>query len=338
MTIVKMHNVMYFIDNKIMKRTITAITAFFAAAVIALSVGARTAAAHSDGGYIKWVDFNASYLTLNKVYELDVKTHKEETHFGFVETLAYIAARNGNKFSHKKDMEHLSKLIKLRQSGKTTQDIMGENKYFNYYKQAYGAIFAEYIGYYKQNDKLEYGLKAYFPFPQGYWFSGSDDFGNSRSYGFKRVHLGHDMFGSIGTPIIAVEGGIITELGWNRYGGWRIGVRSFDSLRYYYYAHLRKDRPYAKGLVKGSIVEAGQVIGYLGVTGYSGKENKNMKTKPHLHFGLQLIFDKSQEDGKGEIWIDVYNLVRFLAKNRAKVKKDAETGEYYSVDLRKAIV
>ncbi len=46
--------------------------------------------------------------------------------------------------------------------------------------------------------------------------------------------------GSIGTPIIAVESGTIEALGWNQYGGWRIGIRSFDKKRYYYYAHLRK--------------------------------------------------------------------------------------------------
>ena len=53
--------------------------------------------------------------------------------------------------------------------------------------------------------------------------------------------------GSIGTPIIAVESGIIEQLGWNQYGGWRIGIRSFDGKRYYYYAHLRKDHPYVEG-------------------------------------------------------------------------------------------
>lgn len=32
--------------------------------------------------------------------------------------------------------------------------------------------------------------------------------------------------GSIGTPIIAVESGVVEHLGWNQYGGWRIGIRS----------------------------------------------------------------------------------------------------------------
>jgi len=116
---------------------------------------------------------------------------------------------------------------------------------------------------------------------------------------------------------MAVEGGTVTELGWNRYGGWRIGITSKDTKRFYYYAHLRKNKPFAEGLAKGSEVRAGQLIGYLGATGYSDKENANMKCNAHLHFGLQLIFDESQKDCNSEIWIDVYPLVRFLSKNRA---------------------
>lgn len=287
-------------------------------------------------GHIKWVDFNAHAQTMNKVYELDVQTHKDKNHHRFTEVLAYLAVKNGNKFNVNKDATNLNKLIARLDKGETVNEIMADNKYYKYYTEAYNAIFADYIGFYKQGEEIKYGLKAYFPFAKGYWYTGSDDFGNSRNYGFKRVHLGHDMFGSVGTPITAVEGGIVTEFGWNRFGGWRIGIRSHDNLRYYYYAHLRKDRPYAPDIKKGSIIESGQVVGYLGVTGYSFKENKNMGTKPHLHFGIQLIFDPSQEDGNGEIWIDVYNICKFLNKNRATVQK-TDTGDFVSTDLRKGI-
>ena len=79
------------------------------------------------------------------------------------------------------------------------------------------------------------------------------------------------MMGQIGTPIIAVESGYVEALGWNQYGGWRIGIRSFDKKRYYYYAHLRQKSPFQKGLKEGSVVTAGDVIGYMGHTGYSKK-------------------------------------------------------------------
>ena len=54
------------------------------------------------------------------------------------------------------------------------------------------------------------------------------------------------------------------------------------------------------------------------MTGYSDKEDVNLKNcAPHLHFGMQIIFDESQKDGNGEIWIDVYNICRFLSRHRS---------------------
>lgn len=101
--------------------------------------------------------------------------------------------------------------------------------------------------------------------------------------------------------------------------GWRVGIRSFDGKRYYYYAHLRKDHPYAKDLSEGQIVNAGDVIGYLGMTGYSPKENVNNINIPHLHFGVQLIFNDVQKDGTNQIWIDVYQIIEFLRKHTSGV-------------------
>ena len=54
-----------------------------------------------------------------------------------------------------------------------------------------------------------YGIKAFHPLAQGYSYSHYDDFGNSRSYGYKRLHFGNDLMGSIGTPVVAVESGYI---------------------------------------------------------------------------------------------------------------------------------
>lgn len=277
--------------------------------------------------FIKWVDLNASYDIMQKAYELDKATFGKEKHHTFINILAYITAKNGNKFNVKKDLNFFNGLKKQLLSGKTIDDLMGENKYYNHYKKVYSTIFTN---YFEINDNGEYGLTAFHPIAAGYYFRASDDFGNARAYGFKRKHLGHDIFGSMGTPVIAVEDGIVTGLGWNKYGGWRIGISSMDNSRYYYYAHLKKGKPYHIDIKEGAEVKAGQVIGYLGCTGYSTKENKNMDTKPHLHFGLQLIFDESQRDGNGEIWVDVYALCKFLYKNRAKAIKDKATGEFNS--------
>ncbi len=174
----------------------------------------------------------------------------------------------------------------------------------------------------------KYGLKAFLPIARYFPYEEYDDFGVSRSYGYKRQHLGHDMMGQVGTPIIAVESGRVEAMGWNQYGGWRLGIRSFDGKRYYYYAHLRQNYPYHKSLSEGSVVQAGDVIGYMGRTGYSPVENTNNIDTPHLHFGIQLIFDESQKEGNNEIWIDCYQLSKFLAMHRSETWRDPGTKEY----------
>lgn len=291
-----------------------------------------------EKSFIKWVDCNVPYETMLKAYDLDVKYHNsDKVHFDFEKSLAYLAVKNGNKFNVKTDANRLKELEKALIAGKEIDDFYGENKYYKYYVESYEAIFGQFIGEHidtTTNTKC-YGLKNYHPIAANYWYSHYEDFGNSRSYGFKRKHLGHDMMGSTGTPIISVEDGIVADIGWNKYGGWRVGIRSLDNKRSYYYAHLRKGHPYSENLKKGDKVVAGQVIGYLGVTGYSTKENVNMTCKPHLHIGMQLIFDECQIQGPREIWIDMYQITKFLSHNRAKVVKDGK--EFKSINLKKSI-
>ena len=74
---------------------------------------------------------------------------------------------------------------------------------------------------------------------------------------------------------------------------------------------------------------AGDVIGYLGMTGYSAKEDVNNINVPHLHLGIQLIFDEVQKEGPNQIWVDVYHLIDFLKKNRSTVvRSNLDTKDY----------
>lgn len=123
-------------------------------------------------------------------------------------------------------------------------------------------------------------------------------------------------------------------MGWNQYGGWRVGIRSLDGKRYYYYAHLRKDRPFNDLIKEGMTVNAGDVIGYVGRTGYSVTENVNNIEENHLHFGIQLIFDESQKECDNEIWIDVYAITLLLQQNQSEVYRDNNTKEWYSVNQK----
>ena len=66
------------------------------------------------------------------------------------------------------------------------------------------------------------------------------------------------------------------------------------------------------------------------MTGYSVEENVNNINIPHLHFGMQLIFDESQVDSPNEIWINVYEIIEFLKQNRSEVYMSNEkTKDYY---------
>lgn len=285
--------------------------------------------------YIKWVDFKVPYYLLEKTLNIDIKSQQDEVKLSWIDLLSYLAARYGGNFSRYKSKD-LDKLITRLIDGESLSEITADMKYFPYYREAFTAILGEFVGPYEIQTKDEqgniiwvkkYGLKVFSPIARGYYFSHYKDFGDSRSYGYKRVHFGNDLMGSIGTPVIAVEAGIVEAMGWNMYGGWRIGIRSFDKKRYYYYAHLRRGRPFSNTLELGKPVRAGDVIGYMGMTGYSTKENVNNIKVPHLHFGLQLIFDEVQKEGPNQIWVDVYNIVELLQKNKSHVVRDPETKE-----------
>ncbi len=274
----------------------------------------------SDTSYIKWVEFSIPSPILYHAIELDIQSRNREERVDFIELLSYLAAKNYGNFKHltKADVTKAAEILK---EGHPT-----DLKQFPYYLNAYGAILNGWVGEYEVQQKnedgttktiLKYGLKIRHPVKGSY--SDSDDFGNSRSYGFQRKHQGHDFFAATGTPVAAVEDGVVEVMGWNRYGGWRIGIRSFDGQRYYYYAHLRKDSPFAKNLAEGYTVKAGQTIGYVGQTGYSFKENVNNINVPHLHFGIQLIFNEMQKDGNNQIWIDCYQIAKLLLNPPAPV-------------------
>ena len=308
----------------------------------------RSVNAAKQEDIIKWVDFNVPSQAMEYAIKLDTDSKDSEAHLNWIELLACLTAKNGNNFRGFKTGQ-LDTIADSLRKGKTMNELTGDSKYYNYYLNAYSAALSGVVGEYEiqvDDDGSEdgkrwerrYGIKAFSPIAKNYPYNDFDDFGVGRSYGFSRRHLGHDMMGAVGTPIIAIEGGTVEALGWNQYGGWRIGIRSNDSRRYYYYAHLRKDFPYKKSLKVGSVVKPGDVIGYLGRTGYSLTENVNNIRQSHLHIGLQLIFDESQKECNNEIWINVYPIIKLLYRNRCQVVKDQKTKEYSRIyDIREII-
>ena len=328
---------------------------------------ASVSSGSQDGSSIRWVDFDVTAEAMTQAFRCDVATCQQEIHLNWIDLLACLGAAYGGDFSlyQPEDLDQLANRLK---SGIPLEEITAKLAQYPYYREAYGAVLDGMVGLYEieiprseapdfalsdaqllEGDPAaresgsqasedgakvwvtKYGLKAFHPLAAGFSYTHFDDFGTSRSYGYERRHLGHDMMGQTGTPVIAVESGRVEAIGWNQYGGWRLGIRSLDGKRYYYYAHLRKDYPYRKDLQEGSIVTAGDVIGYMGRTGYSATENTNNIDDPHLHFGLQLIFDESRKDEEPEIWINCYELIQFLSVNRSEAVKKEDTGEWERV-------
>lgn len=289
--------------------------------------------------FIKYAEFNVPYEILDKAMKIDVETHDKEVNINWIDILAYLAAKYGGDFKNRYKVADMDEVVSELNAGKSIDELAAKMKFFKYYKDVYTAVLGEFVGNYSiqvgTNENGEavfedkYGLKAFLPIAKTFPYQHYADFGASRTYGYARPHLGHDMMAAVGTPVIAVESGTVEAMGWNQYGGWRIGIRSFDKKRYYYYAHLRKDKPFHEELCEGKVVKAGDVIGYVGRTGYSPKENVNNIETSHLHIGLELIFDESQKECNNEIWVDLYDIVKLLAQNQCAVKRVPESKQFY---------
>lgn len=160
--------------------------------------------------YIKWVDFNVTYEALCKAYDWDVDTYGKKVHINWIELLALEASKTGGEFGESAvaDMDELAG--ELADGTTTVKKEADGLKYYSYYHDAYTAVLGGFVGKYRIEEPKEdgsvkyvekYGLKAFSPIAKGFEYRDYDDFGVSRSYGFKREHLGHDMMGQIGTPI-----------------------------------------------------------------------------------------------------------------------------------------
>ena len=116
-----------------------------------------------------------------------------------------------------------------------------------------------------------------------------DTFNQTRAKG-ERLHEAADIIAPRGTPVHAVDNGIIAKLFKSDLGG--LTIYQFDSTEKFcfYYAHL--DR-YAPNIREGILVKRGDVIGYVGSTGNADP------SAPHLHLAVfELGPDKRWWEGK----------------------------------------
>lgn len=91
--------------------------------------------------------------------------------------------------------------------------------------------------------------------------------------GYTRPHTGVDWANRIGTPILAAGNGTVLKAQWDSGGyGRRVEIQHTNGY-VTAYSHMSS---FGKGIVAGTRVQQGQVIGYVGNTGLS--------TGPHLHY------------------------------------------------------
>ncbi len=126
---------------------------------------------------------------------------------------------------------------------------------------------------------------------QGY---GMTPFAKTGAYG-GNIHNGLDIAGRTGTPVKSAGDGEIIGVGNNgryAYGKW-IAIKHNNGL-VTLYAHLSLQK-----VKKGQKVKAGELIGYVGATGYV--------TGPHLHFTVYApdSFDLYQSSKVSWLWIPV---------------------------------
>jgi murein DD-endopeptidase MepM/ murein hydrolase activator NlpD len=104
----------------------------------------------------------------------------------------------------------------------------------------------------------------------------TDSFGAPRMFGtsFAHLHEGTDVFAAAGTPLVAIERGVLIRVGSDTLGGTKLWLVGATGTRYYY-AHLSA---FAPEVTEGKVVQAGEVIGFVGSTGNA------QGTSAHLHF------------------------------------------------------
>lgn len=89
-------------------------------------------------------------------------------------------------------------------------------------------------------------------------------------------HEGVDLAAPAGTPVHATARGTVTYVGWQTGYGKVVMVKNFGPYATTF-AHLSR---YAKHLKAGDAVRQGEVIGYVGATGWA--------TGPHLHYEVHV--------------------------------------------------
>ena len=163
------------------------------------------------------------------------------------------------------------------------------------------------VDYYDETGKSSKKFLLRKPVPNGKFRSpyGMRRHPISRRY---KLHGGVDWSAPRGTPIIAAGNGIIEKAGWSSGYGKQTILRHANG----YVTSYSHQTAYAKGIRPGARVRQGQVIGFVGSTGYS--------TGPHLHYEVKVNGNR----------VDPMR----IRLPKGKVLKDAELNTFLSEKAR----
>ena len=145
-----------------------------------------------------------------------------------------------------------------------------------------------------------------------YTYNHYDDFGAARTFGGDRAHEGNDLIADAGVPIVSITDGIVRDMNWNNFGGYIVGVLT-DKGTYFYYAHMQG---FNTELHEGDRVKAGDILGYVGNTGY-GPPGTSGKFVTHLHLQIGIKLDGEKE----RLYISPYNIVKYLDQFRVTLRE-----------------
>jgi len=120
-----------------------------------------------------------------------------------------------------------------------------------------------------------------------------------------RPHPGVDYAAPKGTPIKTVGDGVITQIGYNKGMGNYINIRHSNGYTTGY-NHMCK---FARGMKKNKKIQQGDIIGYVGMTGYA--------TGPHLDFRMRKngkLLDPLKHKSPSANPVNPDEMEQFLAK------------------------
>lgn len=213
----------------------------------------------------------------------------------FAEVISFYMIENNFELSERN--------IKLYDIASYSEKVakMKEERYkdFESVKEAYMAIFDDVKYFPVPVSSTEYQIDVSF----------ADGWGSERCYEDEiHYHEGTDIMTSHRrgyVPVVSMTDGAVENVGWLELGGYRIGIRS-ENGGYFYYAHLYR---YSKDFKVGDDVKAGELLGFMGDSGYGKSEGTVGEFAVHLHLGIYI-----KTKNYKELSINPYAVLMYLNK------------------------